>query len=133
MNPTLFISRRGNRGQGNPTSRCSHPLGGPVHCSLPGRTPWARPGSQLSKELRLEKDSAKSCLTLATYGLWPAKFLCPWDSPGKSTGVGCHILLQRIFPTQGSHPSLQHCRQILYQVSYSGSPQEAPGDRRGSS
>ena len=28
-------------------------------------------------------------------------FLCPWDSPGKNTGVGCHSLLQGIFPTQG--------------------------------
>ena len=28
------------------------------------------------------------------------RFLCPWDSPGKNTGVGCHFLLQRIFPTQ---------------------------------
>ena len=32
--------------------------------------------------------------------------LCPWDSPGKNTGVGCHFLLQRIFPTQGSNPCL---------------------------
>ena len=29
--------------------------------------------------------------------------LCPWDSPGKNTGVGCHCLLQGIFPTQGSN------------------------------
>ena len=29
----------------------------------------------------------------------PAKLLCPWDSPGKNTGVGCHALLQGIFPT----------------------------------
>ena len=29
-----------------------------------------------------------------------------WDSPGKNTGVGCHALLQRIFPTQGLNPSL---------------------------
>ena len=29
--------------------------------------------------------------------------LCPWDSPGKNTGVGCHLLLQGIFPTQGSN------------------------------
>ena len=27
--------------------------------------------------------------------------LCPWDSPGKDTGEGCHALLQGIFPTQG--------------------------------
>ena len=31
---------------------------------------------------------------------------CPWDSPGKNTGVGCHALLQGIFPTQGLNPSL---------------------------
>ena len=37
----------------------------------------------------------------------------PWDSPGKNTGVGCHFLLQRIFPTQGSNPGLPHCRQTL--------------------
>ena len=29
------------------------------------------------------------------------RLLCPWDSPGKNTGVGCHALLQGIFPTQG--------------------------------
>ena len=37
-----------------------------------------------------------------------------WDSPGRNTGVGCHALLQGIFLTQGSHPCLQHYRQILY-------------------
>ena len=31
---------------------------------------------------------------------------CPWDSPGKDTGAGCHALLQGIFPTQGSNPGL---------------------------
>ena len=36
------------------------------------------------------------------------------DSPGKNTGVGCHALLQRIFPTQGLNLSLLHCRRILY-------------------
>ena len=30
----------------------------------------------------------------------------PWDSPDKNTGVGCHSLLQRIFPTRGSNPCL---------------------------
>ena len=30
--------------------------------------------------------------------------LCPWDSPGKTTGVGCDFLLQGIFPTQGLNP-----------------------------
>ena len=38
----------------------------------------------------------------------------PWDSPGKSIAVGCHSLLQGIFPTQGLNLSLLHCRQIFY-------------------
>ena len=42
--------------------------------------------------------------------------------PGKDTGVGCHFPLQGIFPTQGSNPGLLHCRQILYPLSYKGSP-----------
>ena len=37
-----------------------------------------------------------------------------WDSPGKSTGVGCHFLLQGIFPTQGLNLCLLHCRQSNY-------------------
>ena len=35
------------------------------------------------------------------------------DSPGKNTGLGCHVLLQGIFPTQESNPHLLHCRWIL--------------------
>ena len=45
----------------------------------------------------------------------------PWDFPGKSTGVGCHFLPQRIFPTQGSNLGLPHCRQTLYHLSHQGS------------
>ena len=44
------------------------------------------------------------------------------DSPGKNTGVGCHALLQGIFPIQRSNPGLPHCRQILYCLSHQGSP-----------
>ena len=46
----------------------------------------------------------------------------PWgssvhgDSPGKNTGVGCHTLLQGIFPTQGSNPGFPHCTWILYHL-----------------
>ena len=35
---------------------------------------------------------------------------CPWDFPGKNTGVGCHFLFQGIFVTQGSNLCLLHCR-----------------------
>ena len=64
-----------------------------------------------------------SCVRLfRPYRLQFARLLCPWDSSGKNTGMGCHALLQGIFPTQGLNPSLPHCRQILYQLSHWGSP-----------
>ena len=44
--------------------------------------------------------------SLQPYGLSPTKLLCLWDSPGKNTEVGCHTLLQGIFPTQGLNPHL---------------------------
>ena len=49
----------------------------------------------------------------------------PTEPPGKpkNTGVGSLSLLQQIFPTQESNQGLLHCRQILYQLSYQGSPQ----------
>ena len=49
--------------------------------------------------------------SLPPYELKPARLLCPWDSLGKNTGGGCHAILQGIFPTQGSNPSLLH---LLY-------------------
>ena len=47
--------------------------------------------------------------------------LCPWDFPGKNTGVGCHFLLQGIFLTQGLNLGLLHCGQILCCLSHQGS------------
>ena len=44
------------------------------------------------------------------------------DSSGKNTGVGCHALLQGIFPTLESNPGLPHCRWIFYYLSHQGSP-----------
>ena len=44
--------------------------------------------------------------SFVTPGLWPARLLCPWGSPGKNLGVGRHFLLQGIFLTQGSNPRL---------------------------
>ena len=54
----------------------------------------------------------------APHGLWPARLLCPWNSPVRNFGVGCHSRLQGIFPTQGLNLGIQHCRQILYQLSH---------------
>ena len=44
------------------------------------------------------------------------------DSPGKNAEVGCHALLQGIFPTQGLNPGILHCRWILYRLSHQGNP-----------
>ena len=41
------------------------------------------------------------------------RILCPWDSLGKNTGVGCHSLFQGIIPAQESNPGLFHCRQTV--------------------
>ena len=54
--------------------------------------------------------------------LWPHGLYSLWNSLGQNTGVGSLSLLQGIFPTQGSNPSLPHCRQMLYLLSHKGSP-----------
>ena len=67
------------------------------------------------------------CLSLPPHGLWPVRLLCPRDFSGKNTGVGCHSLLQEIFPTQGLNLHLLcllHCRWILYPLSHQGSPSQ---------
>ena len=58
------------------------------------------------------------------------RLLCPWNFPGKGTEVGCHMLLQGIFPTQGLNPGLPHCRQTLYHPSHQGSPWVWANSRR---
>ena len=55
--------------------------------------------------------------SLRLYRMWLARLLCPYDSPGKNTGLGCNALLQRMFLTQGSNLCLVStciCRQVLY-------------------
>ena len=63
----------------------------------------------------------ESCLVVSD-SLQPHGLYSTWSSPGQNTGVGSLFLLQGIFPTQGSNPALLHCRWILYQLSYKGSP-----------
>ena len=68
----------------------------------------------LLKKLKIELPCAvlccakllQSCLLLATLWTVACRLLCPWDSPDKGTGVGCHALLQGIFPTKGSNSHL---------------------------
>ena len=54
--------------------------------------------------------------------LRPPGLHSPWNSPGQNTGVGSLSLLQGIFSTQESNPGLLHCRRILSQLRYQGSP-----------
>ena len=65
--------------------------------------------------------------SLQSYGLYPAGFLCPWDSPGMNTRLGCHFLLQEIFPTQGLNPCilcLLHWQAGSLPLVPSGKPKE---------
>ena len=62
----------------------------------------------------------QSCLVLCDPGLEPARLLCPWDCPGKNTGVGCHFLLQGIFLTQESNMRLLHWQAASLLLSYLG-------------
>ena len=64
---------------------------------------------------------AQSCLTLCDpMNISLSGSSVHGDSPGKNTEVGCHTLLQGIFPIQGSNPGLLNCKQILYHLSHQG-------------
>ena len=63
------------------------------------------------------------CPTLRPHGL--ARLLCPWDSPGKNTGVGCHFLLQGMFPTQGTNLVLLHVKAESLLSELPGKPRES--------
>ena len=65
----------------------------------------------------------QSCLTLCDpMDCTPPGTSVHGASPSKNTGMGCHTLLQGIFPTHGLNPGLPHCRWIFYCLSYQGSP-----------
>ena len=51
--------------------------------------------------------------SLWPHGLQPIRFLSPWNSPGKKSGVGSHSLLQEISLTQGSNLGFLLCRRFL--------------------
>ena len=71
---------------------------------------------------------AQSCPILWNpMGCSPPGSFVQGDFPGKNTRVGCHALLQGIFPTQESNPDLPHCRRILYHLIYQRSPRILKG------
>ena len=87
-----------------------------THWNTSHRKEWILPFVITWMDLKVK--FAQSCLTL-------------WDSmensPGWNTGRGSFSLLQGIFPTQGSNRGLLHCRWILYQLNYEGSPHKNEG------
>ena len=74
--------------------------------------PKVRKQSNIDKGVNVLVSCSVVSDSLQPCGLQPARLLCPWNSPGKNTGVDCHSLLHGIFPTQGSDTGLLHCRQI---------------------
>ena len=82
-------------------------------------------------EIYVSKKSEGSCSvvsdSLRPHGLQPTRLLHLWDFPGKSTGVGCHCLLQEIFLTQGLNPGPPHCRQMLYHLNHQGNLKRGGG------
>ena len=105
--------------------------------------PWDYPGKNTGvgchfllqcMKLKSENEVTQSCPTLSDpmdcslpgfsiHGISQARVLewAAMPSP-KNTGVGSNSLLQGIFLTQRSNPSLLHCRQILYHLSHQGNP-----------
>ena len=80
-------------------------------------TVWATRESYYTYKVK-ESEVAQSCPTLC--GAY-TRLLHPWDFLDKSTGMGCHFLLQGIFPTRRLNPGLLHCRQTLYCLTQQGS------------
>ena len=82
-----------------PTSRGSSQSRDPTHifCGscIAGRFFTAEPlgKTQIILTAAAAK-SLQSCLTVRPHRWQPTRLHCPWDSPGKNTGVGCHFLLQ---------------------------------------
>ena len=73
---------------------------------------------KLNADIITESEVTQSCPTLCNpmdHSL--TRLLRPWDFPGKSTEVGCHFLLQGIFPIQGPNLGLHHFCQHLISIS----------------
>ena len=75
-------------------------------------SPWGLKEWDMTEWLSFQSPSHVQLF--ATTWTVAARLLCPWDFPGKNTGVGCHFLLKGIFLTQGSNPRLLFDWQILY-------------------
>ena len=77
---------------------------------------WSQICSSLRHILRMHARSVASVVSdsVGPHGLWPTRLLCPWDSPGKSNGVGCRTHLH-------THPPLG-CKPLPLSLGYSKGP-----------
>ena len=107
----------GRASRRRPGPQAAHRLHRPPGSAQVTQAPRQRTGAQAAGTVRsrvlsllahflLARSAAQPCLTLCDPGLQPPTALCPWESPGKSTGVGRHVLVQGIVPTRGWNPRL---------------------------
>ena len=148
------LTRKEERSPGRQFLPLKLPLWTKIHNTSPDRTPPAAPPQMpsdclkvwwrpelwratetvtwkteclLGKITSMKQDCLvpKLCPTLLQpHGLQSTRVLCPWDFPGKNSGVGHHFLLQGIFPTQGSNPCLLHWQVDSLPLSHQGGPKQ---------
>ena len=114
-------------GQGSPAGHVLGQAGGVCREGLglrQGRPLWAGVWRRQPPEWNIQGglESESGSRSVVSDSLWPQELYSPWNSLGQNTGMGILSLLQGIFPTQGSNPSLPHCGWILYQLSHKGKP-----------
>ena len=114
--------------------RSTRPTSGPQAQRQPRRFQTTHPG--IRPRLQRTEDCCccsvtQLCLTLLRpHRLQPARLLYPWAFPGKNTGVGCHFLLQGIFPIQGSNPCPLRQQADSSLLSHQGGPASRKRNKR---
>ena len=111
--PTLLFPKSGCAPELPTASSPSSVVQGPQH---------RRGGVPCSTSCGPVKERARASGSGGSHSFRPHGLFCPWNSPGRNTGVGSLSLLQGIFLIQGSNPGLPHFWWILYQLSHQGSP-----------
>ena len=89
-----------------------------------GEKSLAVPSTFYTKSFRFTLYAMCSVMSdsLWPHGLWPTRLLCPWNSPGRNTGVGCHFLLQGIFVTRENEPASPALQVDSVPLSRQGNP-----------
>ena len=90
-------------------------------CILAWEIPWTEEPGRL-QSMGLQKSWTQLTQQHQCIRQERLRLLCPWDYPGKNTGVDYHFLLQGIFLTQGLNPCLLHWQADSLPLCYLGSP-----------